>query len=75
MPTFLKIISHLFILDHLQCDQEHENSTSTQASFLGVLLGKENVRRLSEVTDHVQTKSSSDQCFFCLLLLVMCCMC
>ena len=54
----------------MQVDQEPEFSTS-QASFLGDLLGEENIRRLSEVSNHVQTTSSSDQCFFCLLLLVL----
>ena len=54
----------------MQVDQEPEFSTS-QASFLGDLIGEENIRRLSEVSNHVQTTSSSDQCFFCLLLLVL----
>ena len=54
----------------MQVDQEPEFSTS-QASFLGDLIGEENIRRLSEVSNHVQTTSSSDQCFFCLLILVL----
>ena len=54
----------------MQIDQEHEFSTS-QASFLGDILGEENIRRLSAVSNHVQTTSSSDQCFFCLILLVL----
>ena len=58
---------YFFILGNVQVDQEPEFSTS-QVSFLGDLLGEENIRRLSEVSNHVQTTSSSDQCFFCLLL-------
>ena len=61
---------YFFILDNLQIDQEHEFSTS-QASILVDILGEENMRRLSAVSNHVQTTSSSDQCFFCLLSLVL----
>ena len=61
---------YFFILDNLQIDQEHEFSTS-QASILVDILGEENMRRLSAVSNHVQTTSSSNQCFFCLLLLVL----
>ena len=52
----------------MQIDQEHEFSTS-QASFLGDILGGENIRRLSAVSNHVQTTSSSDQCFFLLIII------
>jgi len=49
-------------------DHEYEFSTST--SLLVSVLGQKKYRNFSQITEHARTTSTSEQCFFCLLLLV-----
>ena len=53
----------------LFCRGDHEYEFSTSTSLLVSVLGQNKYRNFSQITEHAQTTSTSEQCFFCLLLL------
>ena len=74
MPLiFLYELLNLFYLFHFSDRRgDHEYKFSTSTSLLVSILGQKKYRNFSQITEHARTTSTSEQCFFCLLLLVTC---